>query len=364
MTRSPVASRAMRWIATGWIPAGAVVLLALTAASPASAAPAPTWLPAATNVDARLRGLSAVSPLAAWVSGDHGTILRTVDGGHGWDSVAPAGTEELDFRDIQAFDADRAVALSIGAGERSRIYRTDDGGRHWSTVFTNPDPRAFYDCLAFFDRQHGLVVGDPVDGTVQVLITADAGRTWQPVPGGALPAALSGEAQFAASGQCVATDGARDAWIGTGGGARARVLHSGDRGRTWTVADTPLASGPSAGVFAVAFRDPRHGLAIGGDYAAPTATGTALALSEDGGRTWRAPRDGPAGYRSGVAWLAGSTVIAVGPTGSDLSLDGGWHWHRIDSGSFDTVDCAFRVACWAAGEHGRVVRLSPPALPL
>ena len=112
-----------------------------------------------------------------------------------------------------------------------------------------------------------------------------------------------------------------------------------------------MYSSQSSGVFAVAFRDRNHGVAVGGDYNPPNAG--AAATSRDGGKTWQPATVG--GYRSGAAWL-GPAVIAVGPTGSDLSLDGGQHWRPLDSGSFDTVDCP--NTCWAAGEHGRVATLT------
>jgi photosystem II stability/assembly factor-like uncharacterized protein len=339
----------MRWI-TG---IAAALLIAATTAAPVPASPGLTWKLHPTNSTARLRGLSAVSPLTAWASGSAGTILRTTDGGRTWSNTPPPNTSALDFRDIQAFDAWHAVALAIGPGDSSRVYRTDDGGRTWQQTQTNADPNAFYDCMAFFDQRHGLIVGDPVNGKFEVLATDDGGRSWQVLPSAGMPDAQPGEAGFAASGQCVATSGSRDAWIGSGGGAQSRIYHSSDRGRTWHETATPLPSSQSSGVFAVAFRDRNHGVAVGGDYATPT-TGAA-ATSGDAGRTWQAAT--VSGYRSGAAWIRGNAVIAVGPTGSDLSLDGGRHWRQVDTGSFDTVDCP--NVCWAAGEKGRVATLMP-----
>jgi photosystem II stability/assembly factor-like uncharacterized protein len=311
-----------------------------------------------TGSSAQFRGLSAVSARVAWLGGTHGTVLRTVDGGRTWASVGPSGGEGLEFRDIEAFDERHAVALSVGAGDQSRIYRTDDGGQHWQLTFANPDPAAFYDCVAFFDPWRGLAMSDPVDGRYRVQATDDGGRHWRQIPDDAFPPAQPGEAGFAASGQCVTTSGPFDAWIATGGGAKARVLHTADGGRHWHAADAPMPSSASAGVFAVAFRTPWQGVAIGGDYANPTATGPAVATSHDRGRTWTTPPQHPNGYRSGLAWR-GQSVLAVGPGGSDLSPDGGRHWRHFDDGSFDTVDCAWTGACWARGEKGRAAHLAP-----
>jgi hypothetical protein len=91
--------------------------------------------------------------------------------------------------------------------------------------------------------------------------------------------------------------------------------------------------------------------------AAPTASPDAFALSNDGGASWRLVTAAPDEYRSGAHWVTGTTAIAVGPSGSDVSFDKGRSWSRFDSGSFDTVDCAGGFVCWASGEQGRVAKL-------
>ncbi|UNO44325.1 oxidoreductase [Streptomyces sp. MST-110588] len=318
------------------------------------------WRLTDSGSDARLRGLAAVSRSTAWVAGTKGTVLRTRDGGRSWRDVSPPGAQGLEFRDVEAFDARHAVVLAIGEGEASRVFRTQDAGATWSESFRNTDPRAFYDCMTFFDRRHGIALSDPVEGRYRIVSTADGGRTWRLLPGRGMPAAQPGEASFAASGQCLVSSGPRDAWIATGGAAASRVLHSSDRGRTWTVAATPVPAGdPARGVFGLAFRDTAHGIAVGGDYRPGQPSPRAAAVSGDGGTSWAAATAPPKEYRSGVAWLPHSRrlALAVGPTGSDLTFDGGRTWHTFDTGSYDTVDCAPDLGCWAAGEKGRIARL-------
>jgi photosystem II stability/assembly factor-like uncharacterized protein len=315
------------------------------------------WHDTPTGSAARLRGLSAVSSTTAWASGSLGTVLRTTDRGATWQQVGPPGTQDLQFRDIEAFDADHAVILSIGSGSDSRIYVTADGGQTWALTFVNPDPNAFYDCMTFFDSRRGLALSDPPDGLhFRVIATNDGGLTWH-VTGSQMPEALPGEFAFAASGQCITSDHGHRAWFGTGGGAQARVFRSDDGGASWTVAPTPIASGPTAGIFALAFRGQQHGLAVGGDFLAETASPDNFALTADGGATWNLLPRAPAEYRSGATWVDGHTAIAVGPSGSDVSTDGGTTWQRFDDGSLDTVDCARPTACWASGANGRVAYL-------
>ncbi|MEV6342281.1 oxidoreductase [Actinoplanes sp. NPDC051851] len=350
----------------------------------------PTWHLSDTGSTARFRGLAPVSSRVAWAAGSAGTVLRTVDGGRTWSSVGPAAAADLQFRDIEAFDADHAVALTIGSGTDSRVYTTADGGTTWLESFRNPDPAAFYDCLTFLDPRHGLALSDPVDGRFRILATTDGGRSWSVRPTTGMPEALPGEFAFAASGTCLVSAPAHDArsatsrdsapapapghdatspvsapapghdaWFATGGGATARVFATHDGGRTWSVSVTPIPSGPSAGVYGLAFRDARHGLAVGGDYATPTSAPSAAASTTDGARSWTVSRTPPGEYRSGVAWTsAPDTALAVGPTGSDITHDAGRTWHRFDTGTFDAVACTPDGSCWSSGAEGRVATLT------
>src|SRR5690349_2832784 len=297
-----------------------VLILALILALPACA-----QKPQSSGVDVQLRGISAVSEKVAWASGAKGTVLRTVDGGATWETLVIAGADSLDFRDIQAFDQNTAFVLSIGPGDQSRIYKTSDGGKIWQRQFTNSDPKAFYDCFAFWDSTHGIAVSDSVDGKFPLIATAD-GMTWNPVAVKKMPAALPNEGAFAASGTCIATFGQSDVWFGTGGPA-ARVFHSTDRGKNWTVAETPIIHGAaSQGVFSLAFWTAKDGVAVGGDYKEPGKGEKTAAVTHDGGKTWTLASKPPQGYRSAVAVGAGHALVAVGTSGADISHDSGASW--------------------------------------
>jgi photosystem II stability/assembly factor-like uncharacterized protein len=152
------------------------------------------------------------------------------------------------------------------------------------------------------------------------------------------------------------TSGERDAWFGSGGGA-SRVFHSRDGGRTWNVTAAPIPASEAGGVFSLAFRNPRDGVMVGGDFTAPDNGVRASGFTRDGGRSWR-PGGDLSGYRSGVDWVSGAraTLIAVGPTGSDISYDGGRRWSAFDTADYDAVDCVHGT-CWASGPAGAVAVL-------
>lgn len=339
--------------------AGAVLLPALLALGSVGM----QWEPQTSGTSVRLRGVSAVDARVAWASGDKGTFVRTTDGGKTWTAGTVPGAEALDFRDVDAFSASTAYLLSIGEGDKSRIYKTVDGGRSWKLQFTNTTPGAFFDGMAFWDEKNGIAFSDPVEGRFLLVATSDGGANWKPVPAEALPPALPSEAGFAASGTSIAVQGKRQVWFGMGGAA-ARVLHSPDRGRTWTVASTPLATGEGAGVFSLLFWSEREGLAVGGNYKQPEEKSGNVALTRDGGKTWSVPTgERPGGYRSCVTRLRaakGTVLVAVGPSGTDVSLDGGQSWSPLGTQGFHAISSA-RAApvAWAVGEEGRISALRP-----
>jgi photosystem II stability/assembly factor-like uncharacterized protein len=315
------------------------------------------WQRQSIGTTADFRGLCAVSADVAWVSGTKGTCARTTDAGRTWTVGVVPGGEKLDFRDVEAFGPDTAYLLSAGLGEDARIYKTTDGGKTWSLQFQNADRDAFFDAIAFWDEKSGIALGDPVKGRFQLIHTEDGGANWKPLPADNLPPALPNEGAFAASGTCLVTHGKTDVWFVTGGARAPRVFRSADRGRNWTVSETPIRAGAeSAGIFSIAFRDTKHGLIVGGDYRKPNDGGKTAAKTTDGGKTW-APIDNPFPFRSGVAWAAGRWV-AVGTSGSDVSHDDGATWKPLDRENYNSVSFTATGDGWAAGPKGRIAKFA------
>jgi photosystem II stability/assembly factor-like uncharacterized protein len=195
------------------------------------------WIKQNVNTTASFRGLSVVNEKVVWASGTGGTVIRTIDGGKTWNVITVPGAEKLNFRDIEAFDANTAYILSIGNGENSRIYKTIDGGKKWLLEFQNENEKAFFDAIACFDREHCFAMSDPVEGKFLLIkrspeIKSRAGiplPKWVPMNNSALTA-KSGEAAFAASGTCLIAQGTNNLFFVTGG-SDARVFRSRDRGK-------------------------------------------------------------------------------------------------------------------------------------
>ena len=316
----------------------------------------------ASGTSALLQAVSAVSAEVVWVSGHRGTYARTTDGGRSWEAGVVPGADTLQFRDVHAVSATTAYLLSAGPGALSRIYKTSDGGRTWALQFVNREPKAFFDCMDFWDAERGIAFSDAVDGRMVVITTSDGGAHWRSVPSADLPAALPGEGGFAASGTCVVVRAGGRAWIGTGNSATARVLRTDDYGRTWSVVATPVVSGEAAGITSLAFRDDRHGVALGGRLGAPTEHADNVAVTADGGRSWAlAGRPRLAGAVYGAAYVPGAsppTLVAVGPGGADYSLDDGRTWTGLDTLAYWGLGFAAPAAGWLVGPGGRVTRIA------
>jgi photosystem II stability/assembly factor-like uncharacterized protein len=321
------------------------------------------WTKQQSGTSARFRGVSAVSPMIAWASGSGGSYARTTDGGANWKSGVVPDASQLDFRDVQAVGADTAYLLSIGPGAQSRIYKTTDAGQGWTLQFTNQNPKAFFDAFAFWDARTGIAVSDPVDGHFILIKTTDGGKSWNQLPTESSPQSLEGDGAFAASGTCIAVQGTTNVWFGSGGAAVARVFRSTDGGQSWKASSTPITAGnASSGIFSIAFKDDKNGIIVGGDYKKESEGGNNVALTTDGGATWSiADGPGPSGFRSAVAYVSetrGPMLVAVGPSGSDYSVDNGKSWTALGSEGFHAASFAGPDGGWAVGEAGRVAKFA------
>jgi len=330
-----------------------------------SPTPSPVLEVLSSGTTALLQAVSAPSESTVWASGHQAAVLRTEDGGATWQrlNVPGAAADSLEFRDVYGVNADTAWLLAAGPGPRSRIYKTTDGGRRWDIQFMNPDSSAFYDCFDFWDANRGVALSDAVGGHLLIRRTTDGGARWHLPPADSLPLAQKGEGGFAASGTCVMVLAGRFAWIGTGAADTARVLISADSGRTWQAVATPIAAGSFAGIATVAFRDTLHGMVLGGLLGSTTQFSDNVAVTDDGGRTWRlATRPGFSGAVYGAAIVPGraGSVVAVGPRGLAYSGDDGATWTTLDTLAYWSVGFASRRLGWAVGPAGRITRIRFP----
>jgi len=194
---------------------------------------------------------------AGWITGQGGTVQKSIDGGKTWapqggkifmtDDCRAAGgdpdaTDESDkcplapLFAISAVDENNAYAV----GDRSTLTITHDGGKTWNTSTLRPivapsenlDPNAgiafedpvLYD-VQFLNNQLGFVVGE----FGKILKTTDGGLTWYDKQ-----ASLVGEEYFDIMELPTFFDvDFRSETEGYVGGLEGRVARTTDGGETW-----------------------------------------------------------------------------------------------------------------------------------
>lgn len=301
-----------------------------------------------------LRGLSIVNENVIWVSGSKGHVGKSVDGGKTWDWTQPKGYETLDFRDIQAFDEQKAIIAN--AGSPAYILLTIDGGKTWEETYKNIDSAIFLDGMDFWDRQHGIIFGDPINNKMQLLRTKDGGKSWQDISSFLKKKLKDGEAGFAASGTSIKTAHGGKVWIGTGG-STSKIYYSANYGEKWKVYDCPILQGEnSMGIFSLDFFDAKNGMVVGGNYLKDKDNANNILLTKDGGKTWQKPQNPVLGYRSGVKYITKYFCVATGTSGTDISVDGGKSWQNISTLSFNAVQEANGTIILVGGK-GNISRL-------
>lgn len=308
---------------------------------------------------ASIRALEVVNEKTVWWAGSNGLVGHTENGGESWktDTLLHLG-KALHFRAISVTSS-AVFVLSIESP--ALLFKSGDQGRNWKLVYREDDAAAFYDAMQFWDDQNGIAMGDPTDGCISIITTSDGGETWQKLPCSQLPAAVTGEAAFAASNSNIALYG-DNAWIVTGG-AKARVLHSPDKGAGWTVTQSPIKEGGQmTGIYSVAFWDDNRGIVFGGDWNEKEDNTQNKAITSDGGKTWQLISDGTGpGYRSSVKHFPvgkGEAILAVGIPGISISQDSGNNWKELSAESWYAADFApGKNACWLAG-NGKIGRIN------
>jgi hypothetical protein len=371
------------------------------------------WQIEDSTTTADLRGIDNVGGGVAWASGTNGTVLRTEDGGYEWQPCAiPPGAEHLDFRGIQAFDANTAIVMSSGKGDLSRLYKTTDGCQTWKLLFTNPDKDGFWDAIVMTDRNIGMVIGDPIPAGVSAqdlsvrksrfvfptYHTTDGGQHWRRNDQDRLSAHVGKDAQpseaiFAASNSSILLLPYTELFVtgGREGGLRYSQYSFGAPPGSCAFcgsfdgSDSTLASGETAGGFSVAANyglstDPSEAISrvvviVGGDFKAPDRTiGTAAKCGPQKSYAvthfvCEPAQTPPHGYRSSVTYDgATKTWITVGPNGTDISKNDGLSWHALhpDAALHEAPDAdrnwnAISLP-FVVGPHGRIGKLDPQAL--
>jgi photosystem II stability/assembly factor-like uncharacterized protein len=345
------------------------ILLALSLTAVAAQA---QWTLEDAHTTASFRGIQAVSPTIAWASGSSGTVVRTIDGGTHWQSCAiPPDAEKLDFRGLQALNADIAIVMSSGKDDLSRIYKTTDGCRIWKLLFTNPDKEGFWDGIQYDKTTKRIIIlGDPVAGKFKLYsFSAESPATL--LTDISEPTAAKGQSIFAASNTSMMIGPTGGICFVTGGTAAEMICtplpDQGPAVIPQTRSTLLLATGGSAGGFSLTDSHSSKRVAVGGDYQQPDSSTASASWSDNWGLNWHPAQTSPHGYRSAVAYdPAHKLWITVGPNGTDISTDDGKNWRALKPlpGQPNDADQHWNALSlpFVVGPKGRIGKLTTNAL--
>jgi photosystem II stability/assembly factor-like uncharacterized protein len=282
--------------------------------------------------DACLCDVSFVDPRHGWAVGDHGTILHTDDGGQRW-SQQPSGVvctlNSVCFVDARIGWAAGGMAWPFLHDTSGVVLATRDGGRTW---LREPVLLPALHKIRFVSDRQGWAIGcssSMYPGGV--FVTRDGGRSWQPAASGGAIGLTTGDLY----------DG-RNAILG-GPLGRLATISLGDFGGKAN-ATTVLR-----GVNAMQTVPPNYGWMAG--------DGGWIALTGDGGNSWRPPLGKPPAcaalfdfaamaVRGGTCWLAGSPGSRIFST-----PDAGRTWSAAPTG----IAVPLRAIAFADDKHGWAV---------
>jgi photosystem II stability/assembly factor-like uncharacterized protein len=321
------------------------------------------WEVVPTGTTADLRGLQFIGPDTGYVTGDAGTVLRTLDGGSSWTPATSPAPVNLG----PSYFLNGRTGWVVGGG--AVVYRTTNGGSSWTMLSQAP---GVIRALAFANPDTGWVTILRYD-SLHVLRTHDGGISWSSIYksfGGMntaveLPSTISlfqGTAWIFAG---VVRIGSLGGTTTFGWNLKAATpgdtLTSHEPGWPWK---TSHFSNKEIGWIAAGVTGQTQGC---GHYWCPPGPYKAnrILKTTDGGLTWSTQLDTTyvSSVLTGLHFWGKDTGYAVGEAGLVLqTLNGGATWLNEappTSGNLNAVAVVSPTRAFAAGAGGVLLRTDP-----
>jgi photosystem II stability/assembly factor-like uncharacterized protein len=314
-----------------------------------------------------LNDIKSLGGNAAIAVGDHGTILKTTDGGTNWESL-PSGVD-LDLYAVSAADTNTIWAV----GDEGAILKTSDGGSTWDKQFGPSGTEVYGVSAVNANVAWAASAGDATQGGI-IMRTLDGGSTWENKSPGDFPIlsdvhALSADFAWLCGPGVISrtTDGGAhwdhetlpvstyfnriqvfDTNKAIVVGYNGVFLRTGDGGVNWSQEDTKT----KREIKDLSFLNDQSGWIVG--------DAGMIAKTGDGGAHWDNQQSGSSVELMGVSARDANQVWVSGEAGELLiSSDAGNNWSRLSSGDTDTLVsiCAFGDrTLWAAGSDSTILK--------
>lgn len=265
--------------------------------------------------------------------------------------------KKAEFRSIAQTEK---YVFILNVGNPALLYKISKEDLSYELVYQENHEKVFYDSMRFWNDKEGIAIGDPIEGSFSVITTRDGGVSWQKMPSDRLPHIEDGEAAFAASNTNIVIKG-NATWL-VSGGKKARVFHSRNKGKSWSVVETPIVQGKQmTGIFTADFYNSSVGFISGGNYEVLNQNFDNKAVTHDGGKTWKLVAQNQGfGYASCIQYIPnshGKGLISVGASGIYYSDDGGSSWNQWSKdSSLYTIRLLNENIAIAAGKN-KVIRI-------
>ena len=242
-----------------------------------------TWDSIATKTTKDLHTIIFVNPDSGFVAGDYGTILKTSNTGNKWDSI----NSPFKFDVFSIFFL--TTKFGFAAGSDGNIIKTTDGGNSWNQLSTNI--LEDINKIMFFNVDTGIAVGN--NGTI--IKTVDGGFSWT--------------LKNADTRSCFIDIYINSKGVAVSSGTGGRIVYSEDFGETWIHSHSLSTSD----LRSLSFVNDSIGYAFG-DLSTVLHT-------VDKGKTWAAISTGTPNYYYDSYFFNDSTGFVVCGDGSILNTN-------------------------------------------
>jgi len=301
---------------------------------------AQSWVKQNSGTTNNLWAIYFLNPDTGWVTGDGGTVLKTVDGGQTWSDKSLGVLENMGSCFF--------VNSNLGwVGGSYGLYKTTDGGDSW-TQQTGPSN---IKKIFFFDQSTGWTVGGTYGTTSdfgQIFLTTDGGDHWTEEKNSTHWSMFNG-VQFIDK---------STGWVSSGFGF---LIKATDGGSVW---QSPLYLKSGMGIGSMYFIDKNTGFAVGRDN-----NGGSIYKTVDGGTSWIDKAPGMP-YSPGYIkfFNANNGIVAGGAYFGQpavlVTSDGGENWTTqitsvpdgASSGSFLSEYFVDNNTGWAVGGSGSILK--------
>jgi photosystem II stability/assembly factor-like uncharacterized protein len=290
------------------------------------------WTVLTSGTSNRLTSICFINSTTGYAVGDHGTILKTNNGGDTWTSCS--------WNSVNSYKSVYFTDINVGYIGGPNLEKTNNGGLSWNSQL--PDG-CFINSIYFINANTGYAVGSNNTGNSIIFKTINGGTDW--------------EERIYDNSYELRSVYFVNASTGFAVGINGTILKTTDAGNSWL---SPNSVPISNVLLSVYFTDANTGYISGGFM------GGAIYKTTDGGVSWNSQlmTDDPI---PSIYFTDINTGYAVGNSGLILqTTNGGTTWIPQISNTTATLNSIYFIESntgYAVGASGTILKYSGSSIP-